>query len=34
VKMGSQRRRDAKNIKEKVCEKHWRIDLFSEMVLV
>jgi len=31
--LGSQRRRDAKNRKDKVCEKHSTTNLFCEMVL-
>ena len=34
MKLGSQRRRDAKSIKDKVCEKYSTINLFCERVLV
>ena len=33
AKLGSQRRRDAKSIKDKGCEKYSTINLFCEMVL-
>ena len=34
VKLGSQRRRDAKIKKDHICEKHSTTNLFCEMVLV